>query len=60
LKKIAISKFWSNSFGKLISMRRGPVALLSFMSFKKNTRPFNLRSDAPSPDLLGPFQYDLP
>ena len=39
----------------------GPFAPQSFWSLKKDDRTFNLRSNALTPDLLGPFfQYNHP
>ena len=57
---MAISKLSSVDFGK-ISVGGGLGVLLFFWSLKNDTITFNIRSNEPSRDILGPLgRYDHP
>ena len=61
LNKMAISEFWSDYFGKKMSLGGGLGALRFFWSLKKGTRTFHFRSNEPSRKILGPLGwYDHP
>ena len=61
LNKMAISEFWSDYFGKKMSVGGGLGALWFFQSLKKGTRTFHFRSNELSCKILGPLgRYDHP
>ena len=60
LKKMAISKLWSEDFEKKW-VWKGAYYPIIFWLLKKYTIIFNFRSNEPSPEILGPLgQYGHP